>query len=323
MLGFFRRNLNFNLLALVIFTILLHVYYFIDYRGSEITWPLELFEGWFGVLDSKFPRILFAIFLIAIQGILVNRIVVKHKLSRALSTIPGAIFILYSVFILESEVFHPAMLGHFFVILSMSSLFNIYKRHLPVTTIFNSGLFLAIAALIYPAYITYAIVLFLGLFSLRNLELREMLQMTSGLLAPFFLIGVYFFYKGQLSMLSGLFLENMSLPWSNLSGGLEVWIKTIIVSVIIVLLIIFNSNNKKKKKYDAIKKVELCYWLLFLALISLFFAGDITGNHLILIAAPLAILSGLHMESNENKMSKEFLFLVMLAGVIAFQLQLL
>lgn len=323
MLGFFRRNLNFNLLAIVIFAICLHIYYMVRFTVSPVDWSWGFFSKSFGFLDSQYPRIIFSILLISIQAILLNRLVVKHKLSRALSTIPGALFVLLTCLFLESEIFHPAMLANLFFILGMGSLFGIYKKHLPIATIFNSGLFIAIATLIYPPYIIFTLVLILGLLSLRNLEIREFLQMLSGVLTPIFLIGVYFFYKGELHLVSQHFLGNMALPWKNAALDIFTWTKPLLVIITIVFLILFNSSNKKKKKFDAIKKIELCYWLLLLSLFSLFFKDGLTENHLIIVSVPIAILGGLHLETKENQILKEFFFIFLIGLFVAFQLQII
>jgi len=187
--------------------------------------------------------------------------------------------------------------ANLFFILGMGSLFGIYKKHLPIATIFNSGLFIAIAALIYPPYIIFTLVLILGLLSLRNLEIREFLQMLSGVLTPIFLIGVYFFYKGELHLVSQHFLGNMALPWKNAALDIFTWTKPLLVIITIVFLILFNSSNKKKKKFDAIKKIELCYWLLLLSLFSLFFKDGLTENHLIIVSVPIVPTSD-HLARN-------------------------
>lgn len=315
LLGLFRRNLFLNLIFLFGFTIVLHGYY-IWLGGEEIetNWSFELLEKFFGFISANmYIKILASVILITLQAILVNDLVIKHKLSRALSTIPGAMFVILSATILISEIFHPILLANLFFILSIRSLYQIYKKHLPMVIIFNSGLFMALAALIYPPYIIFMLVLVLGLLSLRNMELRESLQMVAGILAPFYLFGVYLFFVGGLPIMWQHFSSNMGNPWTNWTWDIQSIAKPALFVILILTVIAFNDSLKKKKKFDAIKKIELCNWMLLLAVFTIFFMKDLGEYHLLIVSAPLAVLSGMIMEAKQNSIVKEFLFLILIA----------
>jgi len=165
--------------------------------------------------------------------------------------------------------------------------------------------------------------LILGLFSLRNLELKETLQLLIGVLAPVYFLGVYFFYQGDLTQLSSHYFGSVSLPWSGTELGLITLLKPMIVIVSSVLLILYSTALTKKKKFDAIKKIELCYWMLLLTLPSIFFLNQISECHLLICSIPVAILGGLILEAKPNKVIKEFAFLIAIAIVLAFQLQVI
>jgi len=319
LLSLFRRNLNYNLVALAVFTTALHLGYLFKYQPGTIDWPLIQEQGGTSIWNLKFPRIILAIALISLQAILVNRLVVKHKLSIVLSTIPGALFIIYSVTILEPEILHPILVANTLLVLSIGSLFKIYKKHLPVASIFNAGCYLAIASLFYAPYLCYSVVLLLGLFSLRTLELKEVLQLLTGLVAPFFLIGVFFFYCGKLNLLGEHFLGNLALPWTEFDFDPKTWIKPVTVMLATGVLVLMNNVNKKKRKFDAIKKIELCYWMLLVSVLSLFLVNGISIQHLLIVSVPIGILGGLLMETKPNSLIKEFIFLLLVAAFLAFQ----
>lgn len=299
----------------------LHVYYFIVPTNAVVHWNASFLENVFGfVLSNVWSKITLSIVLILIQAYLVNDFVIKHKLSRALSTIPAAIFILYTIWVLESDVFQPILLSNLFCTLSIGSLFNIYKKHLPISSIFNSGLYMAIAAIIYPPYFIYLIVLLLGLFSLRNLALRESLQMVVGMGAPYFIISVILFFldfdKAQfLNFILVFELPQLAYPFNILE-----LLKPIIVFLLVIFTLVVHNKVKKKKKYDAIKKIELCYWMLLMGLMSTLFMNPLIPEaHLLLISTPLAILLGLLLEAKTNSVIKEFVFLLAVVAVVGFQ----
>lgn len=299
----------------------LHGYYLFTSSRSVSIWNSPLQESIFSFVDtSKFIKIIFSIILIVVQAYIINDMVIKHKLSRALSTIPAAVFVLYACWVLESDIFQPVLIANLFCILSFWNLFKIYKRHLPIVHIFNSGMYMTIAAVFYPPYIVFTIVLLLGLFSLRNLNLREIAQVICGVLLPYFLVSVYLFYTDQLSTQFLSFLDK--IPFSSLFENFNFLylLKPIIVLLLIAFLIVVHHGIKKKKKFDAIKKIELCYWMFFMSLFSVFLMYPIKESHLMMISLPISITIGLVLEHKDNSIVKEFSFLLAIGAFAAFLL---
>ena len=299
---------------------MLHGYYFwLDADIPGFTWNYELLGQFFGfITTNKIVKVLFALILIIIQAILLNDLVIKHKLSRALSTIPGAMFILLSSTILVSEIFHPILIANLFFLLSIQSLFKIYKKHQPVVTIFNAGLFLALAAIVYPPYLIFSVILLLGLISLRNIELKETMQMVVGVLAPFYLLGVYLFFKGTLGDMLYNINSHSGIPWTDWEWTIQDLAKSGLFLLLIFVAVLSNNSLQKKKKFDAIKKIELCNWILLLSFFSIFLMKNLGESHLMILSIPLSILTGLIMETKNNSVVKEFIFLILIAVHGAF-----
>ena len=321
MLSLFRRNLFFNLIVLLLFAVALHGYYLLTPSSSTSIWNSPTQASIFSFVDtSKYIKIIFSIILIVVQAYLVNDLVIKHKLSRALSTIPAAVFVLYACWVLESDIFQPVLIANLFCILSLWNLFKIYKRHLPIVNIFNSGMYMTIAAVFYPPYIAYVIVLLLGLFSLRNLNLREIAQVICGVLLPYFLVCVYLFYTDQLTTQVLSFFNRVSFSGIFQNFNFLSLLKPIITILLIVFLILIHHGIKKKKKFDAIKKIELSYWMFFISLLSLFMIDPIKESHLMLLSLPISITIGLVLEHKDNSLIKEFCFLLAIGAYAAFVL---
>jgi len=272
--------------------------------------------------SSIYLKMITALIIILLQAYLINDLVIKHKLSRALSTIPAAVFILYSCWVLGAQLYHPILIANTFFILSLNSLFKIYKRHQPIATIFNSGFWLALACCFHTPYLIYVLILLLGLLSLRSIELREALQMLTGVLIPFFLLGIALFYLSKLSLVSGAFSQSIGLP--NLSDlTIASVAKPVLVLVFILISVFFNGEIKKKKKFDAIKKVELAYWIFFIALFTIIFGKTLNEAHLIMVSVPIALCYGLYLESKNNKILKEFFFVLAIGIHVIFLIGIL
>ncbi|NNE26567.1 MAG: hypothetical protein HKN09_06970 [Saprospiraceae bacterium] len=318
MLSFFRRNLFINLIFLLLFVVVLQVYFLFKWSSPEVVFSigLDITQG-LGVLSNNFIQSFLTIALILVQAVLVSRFVIDHRMSRALSYIPGAIFILFTCFALEDSNFDVILFANLFFILSIGNLYNIYKKYRPVTHIFNAGLFLSIAALIYFPYIIFFFVLIMGLLSLRNTNAVEMAQLIIGFLAGFFLCGVVLYATGHFDQLMTMVKSESGLPDFDFSNSIS-YLKVIISIIIILVLVMYQTVVKKKKNFDAIRKIDLNYWILFFALISLVFLPQPDNKHLILLSLPVGILGGLVFERKEGVLAKEFVFVLMLVLYCAF-----
>jgi len=167
------------------------------------------------------------------------------------------------------------------------------------------------------------------LLSLRNLEIREILQLISGALAPLFLYGVYLNLYDMAHLIPNHFVQNLTIPSLDITAEgaydsvIKIWLKPLLFILTIFMAIASHNSIKKKKKFDAIKKIELSYWMLFVSILSIFFINPISEKHLLILSIPLAIVSGLVMEGNKNRVVKEFVFLLLIATCVAFQLQII
>ncbi len=321
-LSLFRRNLFINLIFLALLAIALLAYHFVVPAQVNTLATNSIFGDLFNLQErSTILMVSFSIILILIQAYLINDIVIKHKLSRALSTIPAAVFILFSAWVMSNQIYHPILIANTFFILSLNSLFKVYKKFQPIINIFNSGFWLALSTCFYTPYLLFLIVLLLGLLSLRNINVRETLQMLIGLLTPFFLMGTVFFYFDMMDRFSPFTQHIVSIPQVNWENPITL-AKPILLILLILISIFFNSEIKKKKKFDAIKKIELAYWTFLVALFSVFFGNPVHEMHLLMASVPIGLCYGLVLESSSNKIIKEFMFLLAVGGYGLFLLGL-
>jgi len=308
-LGLFRKNLFINVAMLFLFALVLRGVLFFQGAATDIPWQQDAFFDFYQMFPSKALQVGLSIVLIFAQALLISRYVIEHRLSRALSLIPGAIFILFVAVVMEPESMSMVLLANLFFVLGIGSLFRIYKKHKPIATIFNAGFFLGIATLIYFPYIIFFVSTILGLFSLRAANVKELVQLVTGFLTVFLFMGIYLFYQNDLSALNNIVAYNFSMPAFDLSNPLAyVKLATLIFCVLAILF--FQNSLRKKKKFDAIKKIELTFWQLILGFILLFFINNGHEEHMLIMSTPIAILAGLIFESRDGYIVKEFLFIL-------------
>lgn len=260
--------------------------------------------------------------LLFVQAIMVSRLVITHRLSRELSLVPGAIFIIFAASILEPFVFHYIFLANFFFILSLNAIFNIYKKYKPIATIYNAGFFLGVATIIYFPYCVFLVAMIMGLNNLRSINLKETLQLIFGFLAAIFLAAIAFFYFDGLEIWANSLKDIFNIPSINFANPIQ-YLKPAIFIITLILLMGFTNTLRKKKKYDAIRKIELTYALLFVSLFSIFLVPQISEQHLILVSLPVAVLGGLILEIKSKVYIREFVFLGFIGLYFVLLLQLI
>ena len=318
MLSFFRRNLFINLIFLLLFIVVLQGSFFFKWSPAQVLFSIG-FDMTSGIsfLSNHIVQTLLTIILILLQAVLVSRFVINHRMSRALSYIPGAVFALFVCFVLEDLSFDAILLANLFLILSIGNLYNIYKKYRPVTHIFNAGLFLSLAALIHFPYIIFFFVLIMGLLSLRNTNAIEMAQLIIGFLGGFFLCGVILYATGHIDQLTQMVQNETGFPEFRFDNPTE-YTKVVIALLIVIILIGYQTSVKKKKNFDAIRKIDLNYWIMFFALVSLLLLPSPTNSDLLLFSLPVGILGGLIFERKEAVLAKEFVFVILLVVYYAF-----
>ncbi len=315
MLSLFSRNLFINVIILAVFAIALHVKLFVTPVVTPVDLPL--LDAADTLLNSNsYVQSIITIVLILTQALLISRYITIHRLSRALSLIPGAVFVLFTYSVLEPDNFNTILLANLFFVLSIGSLFKIYKKYQPISALFNAGFYLGVASLIYFPYFIFLIALVIGLYNLRNFNLKEFLQIFFGLMSVLFLSGVFAFYQDKLDIWKAIFTESFSIPDFDFSN-IYLWIKPILLIVTVLVILSVNNTLRKKKKYDAIRKIELTYSLCLLGLLSIFMVQDINLHHLMIMSVPISILGGMVLEQKEYYYVKEFLFLLLIGFFIA------
>lgn len=318
MLSLFRRNLIPNLILLCALCIGVNFYFFLNKPISiESTFAFSDLYAFDLLSSNHLITLIVSIILIIVQAYLLNEIVIRHKFSRALSSIPAACFILITAIISLTQLNLNLIVANLFCILSINSLFKLYKKYQPVTTIYNSGFFLGLASIFYPPYLIFLPAWFLCLYSLRNLKLNEGIQLSTGFLTPGFFLIIYAYSQEKLNTLLPEKFE--LLPEFTWPEDIRIVILASMIAILAVALISFSNEIKKKKKFDSIKKIEFLYWMIFVSALSLLFRQAGTLSHLMIISLPLSILLGIMLENRKNIVLKELVFLSLVGVIIFFQ----
>jgi len=267
-IAFFRRPLWYHVLLLLPYAFLVRLQGFflpapIDYA---IKGPLYAMVDAFLNNHPLFSTTL-ATMLVFLQAAFLNKFFIVHRFTNRSTLLPGLFFIPLSSLTLEQLQAAPAMIGLTFVLLSLYNFFFISEKFHTAGFLFNSGLYMAIAALFYPPFFHLVWWVPLGLLLLRDFRLKSFLQWLGGFTVVYYLLGVIAFtlQKHQ--------LWHMAVPPSL---SLEVFYSPIPLRDSYVLLLyiavigIFLPAFRRRKLrliYKQRKKWTAFWWLMAFALL--------------------------------------------------------
>jgi hypothetical protein len=325
LLEIFRKNLFINSVLLLPYIILVRLATFIypqkyqvQENSSEIIKIIYLF------LDNPLLQSTIAVVLIFIQAIIINHLFIKHRLSREITLLPGLIYVVFVTIVMDFTVLSPVLLGNTFIIFALVNLLKTYKLPNAVAFIFNSGFYISVASIFYTPYIFMVFFGVIILLILRSFKLLEKIQYFSGFIVPYFFLFTYrYLTDAKLADLTVLKEVFFRLPYfeSNFLIVNYISIGFIILSVLVCL---FNYGSLTGKKViQTQKKVDVFYWVLLYSLVSFLIFSTEGSLHLLTLAVPLSVLTGILISDSKAKISHELLHFMVLALIFLTQFKLL
>ncbi|MBK7800816.1 MAG: hypothetical protein IPP06_06375 [Saprospiraceae bacterium] len=322
-LQLFRKNMLFNVLLIIPYAFILHL-------GSWFR-PLPLVnepKNWFFNLvfkdyiqDLSFTFIASA-FLIAIQAILINRIVNKFRMNQDAQLFPGVIYILFCSFHQETINFGPVLVANLFFILALGYILDIYVKKTVPLQLFNFGLFIGLASLFYLPYYIYIFLGVVAIILLRGISFREVIQIIAGYFNVHFLLFtfLYFFESEHLffPLEGGGYFKPYIFSFHFGSRGLfHMGMVFLMLSIVLAQYNFFQIRRSIiiQKYYD------LIFWTLLISFFSMLFLDVSSISHLTLLITPISFLIGLLVTRIKNPLILETLHLIFVFSALFLQLQ--
>ena len=322
MLSFFRTNQILSSILLVPFVVALHLYAFF-HNG-----PVDLSRGGliYNWVESWLPAqsywpLIFSIILVSIEGVLINAMVMRHRLAREVTMIPGLIFVTIASAIPEFLFFSPLHLANLFLILGIGELMATYKKPSAAGQIFNVGFWIGMAGLCYLPYLIFLLLAFVGLNILRAFNLQERLMVASGAVVPHFLFFVYFLWNDKIDY----FLDQSYgsyLAWLDYSGAVdwEFYYRIGFFALTSIMVLLSYESYMFKRNIQIHKKIHILYWNVLLGLLSILFVKGLQFDHFLILTIPLGILLSFNFTMMGRRASEgTFLFVLILIFFLQYK----
>jgi hypothetical protein len=298
-------------------------------RGSSFITPVEewlpgksgVLSIWIYDLCDGFQRLPFivGILLVFIHGILINVLVAKFRMANEVTLLPGVCYILLASSIPEFLYLSPLLLANTFFIIALFEIFGSYRQRSIVGNIFNVGFWLGVASLFYFSEIIFLIFAFTSSAILRKFRMKEGLIITTGLMVPYVLTSVYFFWNDQLSWFWEIqFINNLGFLDFEIKYNWETYSKFGFFILLFLISFISLGSYMSKKNLQVQKNISILYWALFFGFLTLFIQANIRLEHLLIFVIPLSIFLSFNL-LNMRRSLGEALHLILLVGILVLQ----
>jgi hypothetical protein len=298
-------------------------------RGATffVEYPIEGIEGdgflsdWLiGKVGTQgFWATLTGIFVVFIQALMINIIVAKYRMATTISLLPGLFYALLVSLFPEFLVLTPALLANTFFILALWELYETYRKNEASGNIVNVGFWLGIASLFYFPEIAFILLVVFGLSVLRAFRLKEMFMLLIGFVIPYFWVGVYFFWSGQLDVFWQTYLFykfsffNFAFPWDSVT-----LVKVLVLGLLTLVVLFSLGNYSSKRSIQAQKNISVLYWSILVAAISFIIQSNTPFYHLLVIIVPVGTLISFNFIQLSARIA-EALHLLLFAGILIWQ----
>ena len=323
MLELFRKNIYLNSLMLLPYTVLLRLHTLIfpvSYQFPEAY--NSYFSEWlFSQFTHPILQSVGAILIIFIQALIINHLFVYHKVSRESTLFAGLLYILFVSVNPETNYFSPLLVANTFIILALHNLLKTFKITNAGALIFNAGIFIGLASVFYTPYAILAVFGILSLLIIRSFRLREKLQYLAGILTPYYLLVVLFYWTDtnieHLNFIKGIFFNLPSVRYPiNLISVMPALILLLLIPTILINYGIISG----KKNIQLQKKIDIIYWLMLFVLLSFLLFSTEDQFHLLALAVPLSLITAILMSESKRSILFELCHLAALivAGIAQY-----
>ena len=322
MLEIFRRNRFFNSLLLLPYTILIRIWLVFDGTAPDFRVKGILTDWIFGDLrpDSSLA-VLLSIVLVYFQALMLNRIVIRNRVTRELTLFPGLFYILLVSFFPEYNSLSSPLIANTFVIIALSYLMGAHKTTGNAARIFAAGFWFGMAFLFYFGFIVLFLCGMIGLSLLRTVKARELFQYIIGYTAPLVITAMadYLLFD-DLSGFAAHFTGQFGFFDIDLPFGLPLFLQLGLFGVIFLMITVNYGRFSLRQNIHVQKKINILYSTMLFMLGVVLVQAHINYEEWTTISLPMACFVAILFIRSSQILILEIIHFALLLTVIGLQI---
>ncbi|WP_116126263.1 hypothetical protein [Lewinella sp. IMCC34183] len=315
MLSLFRTNQSFASLLLFGYALLLQVPLILLGPPEAARTPTYT-GGWLAgaVQASPWLVILLPPVLVALAGILANRVCDRYRFAATSTQFPGLVLVLLWAMVPVFHAFDPVQVCHLFFLLALGSLGSTYKGRENSVARFNAGWWIGLASLLVPTYLLFLPAFIVGISIFAAVNFRNISQLLVGTVVAYLLAGTVAYLSGDGQtfldgQLGGFGFGNFlpANPYDLVGAG---------VLGFGILVVVASGGNRALLSIEGNKNTTFAYFaLLFTPLVALL-GAEVAVSDVQVLVPPLGMLLGLWLARRRDAPAELYHLLAFVAAVV-------
>ena len=322
MLEIFRRNRFFNSLLLLPYTVLVRIWPVFDVDPPPMAHQGVLTDWLFGgIASNHILSLVTGILLVFLQALMINRLVIRNRLTNELTLFPGLFYILLVSFFPVYNGLSAPLIANTFIIIGLEQLYATQKKSRSAGRIFSSGFWLSMSMLFYFGNIVLLLCGLVGLSMLRTVKAREWLQYLIGYAAPIAIVGMLdYLLHTDASAVSAHFNEQFGALQFDVEWSYWVYGQLFFFGTILLLSIFNSASFHLKKNIHVQKKVSFLFWLLFFLLGAVLVQRGLDVHAWMPVILPMSVFIAMLLIRSKQLLLLEILHFTLLLALIGLNI---
>ncbi len=293
MIGIFKQKASANALLLFVYALVLKFPLFLHPFPPVLhaednylyRFVLTALSSLFG--HSAVPFSILTFIIIFSQATLLNSICNYHKLLPRSTYLPAMCYILVTSLLPDWGHFSAPLLINTIMIWCWYRMVALYNNNSPITSIFNIGVLMGLASLLYMPAIAFLIMLFFALLIMRPLRIQEWFVGFIGFTSPYYFLILILYFTHQLQWNN--LVPHIRFTFPAIPGS--VWIIASFTLLIFPFIIggIYVQNNLNKMMIHIRKSWSLLLVYLIAAVLVIIINKAGSYENWMVTAVPFAV----------------------------------
>lgn len=262
-----------------------------------------------------------AVFLVFLQAAMINRIVIRNRMTNEMTLFPGVFYILIVSFFPSYVGLSSFLLANTFILILLDQLFVTHKKVKTAERIFSVGFWFSCAVLTESSYFLLLPFLILGLSMLRTVRLINWTQLLIGIMTPLVMsIMIAIIIGEDPRMIGHDLIADLGVYNFTFQKDWQHYGQVVFFGLWMTISLLQYNAFTLKKNIHAQKKIDLCFWLLLFAFFCIFFSTEISVDDWLVISIPLSVMIAMTFIRIRAKLTTELLHFVLIICLLAFQI---
>jgi hypothetical protein len=291
-----------------------------EFVFSIIQMPLS--QALVSIIGSSaiLPLIISLVFILLVASMIVSFNTGTFFINER-TFLPAILYVLLSSIFPNTAFFNPALPATAILVFAIMRISDSYRQPDISYNYFDAALVISAGSLLYANLIWFELLLFVGLFLLRNINLKEVLITLIGIVTPYALLYGFYYVSGKdlsdLTSLIGnsLFKDSDTYSWSRMQIIILIFLGITFSLGLVYLISVFNSKKVKSRKIFSL----LIWTLIISVLVYLIVPSASVEIFYIFLVPATCILSNYYVSRQRKKIVPELMFTGTIILVVAFQ----